>query len=315
MWATMPNGTSYMVFRAGENAALGQSDNQRTGVAHGTPIEETGAGPARVDVDVGEPGSGKGARDAAGPTGAGEPAREGTERFAGHDEPDAVEIVNGAVERVPVLSQADRSYPHVFADRRDWLVPPQSNLILNPVPHYLSVDSRERDRTVWPNANQFRIPLTGAAELPPTTRAAGVRYKNVYSISLLSAVVPNVNNVLDQPYLLLQVDEIDGMYESASPACARAFAKLYFKEVCVNGAYLRRDIGISDAISRVYWPAPRASLDSITVSLRNYDGTLFDVGTDSTPPTDPLDDRQTSFTFEIRTFVPDAGAALGHRNP
>lgn len=208
---------------------------------------------------------------------------------------------------------AENAYPFVYADEPFFQLP-QSNLIVNPVPHYLSIDSRDRDRNTWPNSNHFRIPLvTGDAS--PEVLTPGVRYKNIYSITLLSAVIPNVTGILDEPYVLLQIDEINDVYDSANPHCAKSFVKLFFKEVFVSSAYLRLDKGVGDPLVKVYWPAPRASLESITVSFRRYDGTLIDFGDDAPPESDPLGDRQTAFTLEIRTFVADVGKALGHRNP
>jgi hypothetical protein len=209
-------------------------------------------------------------------------------------------------------ADAERAYPLVYRDE-PFLQLPQTNLIVNPVPHYLTLDSRDRDRTTWRNTNQYKIPLV-APDNKPSVMSPNVRYKNIYSVSLLSAVIPNLGGVLSEPYLLLQIDEIDDVYDAANPACARAFTKLYFKEVCPGSSYLRLDKGVGDPLTKIYWPAPRASLESITISFRHYDGTLFDFGPDALPPADPLPDRQTSITLELRTFVVDSGKAIGHRN-
>jgi hypothetical protein len=231
-----------------------------------------------------------------------------------HEDEEAGKPERGAValRHQDGQSDAERVYPMVYQDA-PFLQLPQSNLIVNPVPSYLTIDSRDRDRTVWLNSNCYRIPLV-SSDNTPHVKTPGKRYKNIYSISLLSAVIPKAMGVLDEPYLLMQIDEIDNMYDSANPACSRAFTKLYFKEVWPGGKYLRLDKGVGDPLTKIYWPAPRASLDSITISFRRYDGTLFDFGPDSSPPADPLSDRQTSITLEIRTFVTDAGKALGHRN-
>jgi hypothetical protein len=225
----------------------------------------------------------------------------------GKPELDAVRL-----QHMDSLGEASHAYPMVYRDA-PFLQLPQSNLIVNPVPAYLTIDSRDRDRDAWPNSNYYRIPLV-APDNKPNVKAPGRRYKNIYSISLLSAVVPKASGVLDEPYLLMQIDEVDNVYDSANPACARAFTKLYFKEVCVGSPYLRLDKGVGDPLTKIYWPAPRASLDSVTISFRHYDGTLFDFGPDAAPPADPLNDRQTSITLEIRTFVVDVGKALGTRN-
>lgn len=217
-----------------------------------------------------------------------------------------------ALRALDQRGMANMAYPAVYRDA-PFLQLPQQNLIINPVPVYLTIDSRDRDRVTWPQANHFQIPLA-SSRTDTRVKAVGERYKNIYSISLLSAVVPNMNNVLDEPYLLFQIDEIDKVYDSANPACARAFTKLYFKEVCPSSKYLRLDKGVGDPLTKIYWPAPKASLDRLTFSFRRFDGSLFAFGPDSAPPADPLTDRQTSVTLEIRTYVVDAGRALGHRN-
>lgn len=211
------------------------------------------------------------------------------------------------------VGHSGQAFPHVYADKPFFQLP-QSNLILNPVPAYLSIDSRDRDRRVWPNSNHFRVPLV-APDNDPGVKSPNVRYKNIYSISLLSAVVPNLGGVFNDPFLLLQIDEIDDVYDAASVSCAKAFTKIYFKEVCALSPYLRMDKGVGDPLTKIYWPAPRASLESVTLSFRRADGTLIDFGPDAPLPGDPLPDRQTSITLEIRTFVVDSGKALGHRNP
>lgn len=213
----------------------------------------------------------------------------------------------------PTSSIATNTYPQMYRDE-PFYQQPQENLIVNPVPHYLTIDSRDRDREVWPNTNQYRIPLV-AVDNDLSVMSPNVRYLNIYSISLLSCVVPNDGGVMFEPYLLLQIDEIDRVYDSANPACARAFTKLYFKEVCANSKFYRLDKGVGDPLTKIYWPAPRASLETISLSFRHPDGTLFDFGPDNDlpQPVNPL--LQTTITLEIRTFVTDAGKAIGHRNP
>ncbi len=199
-------------------------------------------------------------------------------------------------------------YPFVYRDKPFFQLP-QSNLILNPQPIYLAIDSRTRDRRKWPNPARYRIPLVGTDQDEFTS---GERYKNIYSISLLSAVVPNVNNILDELYIILEIDEIDSMYDSPSPPCAKAFTKLHFSES--SGAFLRLDKGVGDPLTRIFYPKPLASLSSLTISFKRFDGTLFDFGVDTVPPTPSNNDIQNSLTLEIMTKVVDVNQAIGHRN-
>jgi hypothetical protein len=223
------------------------------------------------------------------------------------------ESSNAGVRHEDNPGMASNAFPQVFRDV-PFYQQPQTNLIVNPVPAYLTIDSRDRDRRVWPNTNQYRIPLV-SSDNDLNVKSPNVRYKNIYSISLLSCVIPNTIGVMFEPYLILQIDEIDRVYDSANVACARAFTKLYFKEVCMTSRFYRLDKGVGDPLTKIYWPAPRASLESITLSFRHPDGTLFDFGADAPLPDPMLTDLQTTITLEIRTFVTDTGKAIGHRNP
>jgi hypothetical protein len=204
---------------------------------------------------------------------------------------------------------ASYSYPHVFRDR-PFMQLPQMNLIVNPKPLYLHVESGERNRARFPNPAQYVFPLVTSSNDVDTP---GERYRNVCEVSLVSATVPNLASVLNQPYLILQIDEIGGHYDAAGPACNKAFAKLYFDNP--GGAFLRVDKGIGDPAVRVFYPKPLASLSRLSISIRNPDGTLFNFGTDTSPPqaANPL--LQNSFTFQIITKITDVNEAIGHRNP
>lgn len=221
-----------------------------------------------------------------------------------------------ALIREEVLGDESRAYPEAYqqlSPERPFLQPPQ-DLILNPVPIYISVDSRDRDRGLWPQTNQFRVPFVTSSD-NPAIKTTGDRIRNIYSISLLSCVVPNSPGVFDQPYLLLQIDEIQGIYDAANQTTTKAITKLYFREAHGGSKFLRLDKGVGDPTCRIYWPAPKASLSQLTVSFRNYDGSLFDFGADEISPTLPNTALQTTLTLEIRTYIVDTLDKIGHRNP
>ena len=204
---------------------------------------------------------------------------------------------------------ASYAYPAVYKDR-PFLQVPQMNLVINPKPLYLHVESTERNRERYPNPAEYVFPLvseSGDVDTP------GERYKNVYEISLLSATVPNSSAVFDYPYLILQIDEIGGHYHSVGPGCKKAFTKLFFENP--GGKFLRVDKGIGDPAVRVFYPTVLASLSKLSISIRKPDGTLFNFGTDTVSPQDPNPDIQNTFTFQIYTKIVDVEDALGHRNP
>lgn len=204
---------------------------------------------------------------------------------------------------------ASYRYPFVYKDA-PFMQLPQANLINNPKPRYLHVDSRNRDRNKYPNPNHYVYPLVSSQNDVDTP---GVVYKNIHEIRLISAAIPDINSPLDFPYLILAIDEIDGIYDAATPQVKRAIGKLLFCEC--GGKFLRFDPGISDGVVRNFWPAPLASLSRLTLSWLKPDGTLFSWGTDTTPPTPVNEELQNSFTLQIITEVPDVREAIGHRNP
>lgn len=190
-----------------------------------------------------------------------------------------------------------------------WLQLPQANLVVNPKPDYITINSADRNRAKWPSTSNFCIKLIDDEPGQPNG-VLGKRYRNIQSVKLLSASIPNVNGVLDEPYLLLQINEVEGMYDAPTRPQQNAFTKLYFKPAL--GKFLRMDKGVGDPLTRVYWPTPKATIDRFTVSFRTYDGDVFDFGADDGEELNP--DLQTSITLEMRDYVPDSKSALGHRN-
>lgn len=203
---------------------------------------------------------------------------------------------------------ASNRYPFVYKNAPFYQLP-QANLIQNPKIHYLHVDSRNRNRARYPNPNHYVYPLVSSSNDIDTP---GREYKNIYNITLVTATIPVLNSPLDLPYIILVIDEIEGLYDAATPQCQNAFGKLLF--TVSGGKFLRFDSGLSDPIVRVYYPAPKASLAKLTISWYKPDGTLFNWGTDTTPPTPINEDLQNSFTLQITTLVPNVETALGHRN-
>lgn len=201
------------------------------------------------------------------------------------------------------------AYPQVYRDR-PFMQLPQMNLILNPKPLYLHVDSSHRNRDRFPNPADYVFPLVSASDDVDTP---GERYKDICEISLVSATIPNNTGVLDKPYLVLQIDEIGGHYDGVGIGCRKAFSKLYFDNP--GGKFLRVDKGIGDPAVRVFYPKPLASLSRLSISIRNPDGTIFNFGTDTSLPQAPNPDLQNTFTFQIITKIVDINKAIGHRNP
>lgn len=221
--------------------------------------------------------------------------------------------------RLGKMSIPDILFPYpteTFTERANWwnhdfLQLPQANLIVNPVPHYLTISSADRNRQKYPSTSQFTIKLIDDEPGQPNG-VPGQSYRNVQSVKLLSSIIPNKNNVLSHPYLLLEIKELEGMYDACTLPSQNAFSKLYYQNMAGQKQFLRLDRGVGDPLTRVFWPTPKAVINTISVSFKTYDGNLFDFGPDNGPDIDPS--VQTSITLEIRNYVPDTKNAIGNRN-
>lgn len=203
-------------------------------------------------------------------------------------------------------------YGNGIADRashRPFLQPPQENLVESPKPYYLSIESINRDRTKYPSPSEYVFSLVASDTTDGATRYS---YRNIYEIALESVAIPNDPAILTLPYLLLQIKEVQGHYDSAHTPTTKAFAKLYLKP---QGSFMRLDKENCEPLVRVFYPAPLASLTKMSLSICNPDGTLFNFGADTVPPLAPDPSIQNSFTFRFKHRVVDVEDTVGHRDP
>lgn len=163
--------------------------------------------------------------------------------------------------------------------------------------HFVFITSKNRNTTLFPNISQY------AVELPS-------EFKNIHSIELIQGLVPNVNNVTQEPYLLLKIDEINDVMISNDPNIAESFAFLTMASPCTSdGSFIALDKKIHENTPKIY-NTPKASLQKLTISVTKHDGTLFDFGADTSPPNKSI---QHTFVFQIVTLEKKR-ATLSHRN-
>ncbi len=157
--------------------------------------------------------------------------------------------------------------------------------------YYISIDSIDRDRTVWPLSTRFEVKL----DPPDNYSGAQIQrnFKNVVSIELVNSVIPNMNRVVDMRYLYLNIPEIDGILDTTCDG-KRFFAKLLPQHALGSFVYNYQDIG--DRAKKIF-PFRGTRLDKITIELRDPSGNIVNFGDDS--GTDPNLSIQTSFTFKI----------------
>ena len=173
----------------------------------------------------------------------------------------------------------------------------------------LTISSYNRDRSLYPSVSSYSVKFTDT-DLQ-ASHVVGTTFKNVYSIELISAVYPNTNGCSTEPYLNVIIDEISTTtVHSNNQATGSAFAKLIPVDVTVPaGQFLRT---VSDGIGyngKIYRSGNTlASLDRMTISIKDIDNALFNFGADNVLPLPPNKAIQNFLTFKITTLECDTNS-------
>jgi hypothetical protein len=163
--------------------------------------------------------------------------------------------------------------------------------------NYIAVESKSRDLTAHPQPNSYRIVF-------------GDSYRNVKSIELIAATIPDKNNVLSEPYLVLQIDEFDNI-EASNSNLDNAFTILQLNSPNSSGSFIDLDMYICSGTIKIF-KTPLARLDRMSVSIKDYDNVLFDFG-DDTAGDPPNKQFQNMLLFKITTEEKKRDP-LQHRN-
>lgn len=132
---------------------------------------------------------------------------------------------------------------------------------------YLHLDSGQRDYEAYPTRAYFKIRL----DTP---------IRDIHSVEVLAMVIPNLDNVLDEPYLILDIYELNGTF-AGHPSQQPSTAVLNLQNAVTGPTYshvaLCRKVAER---SPIFYRPPKKRLDSVTFALRKPDGTLVNLGSD-----------------------------------
>lgn len=162
--------------------------------------------------------------------------------------------------------------------------------------YYLAITSANRDVLTHPNPNYYIVNLDK-------------EYKNIHSIELVQAIVPDKNSVTNEPYLLLKIDEIEHVMDSIDRPLSESFAVLEMAPPTSPGTFIQMDKRIYEHTTKIF-KTPKASLSKMTIRINDCTGQPFDFGTDSDPPQKAL---QNTFIFKIACLEKQR-KQLGQRN-
>ena len=89
---------------------------------------------------------------------------------------------------------------------------------------YITIDSADRNRTLYPNPHSYTILLDSTNN----THNIGV-LRNVVSVKLIGITIPKSKDMEKLRYLYLNVDELGGPYVGSNKTANAAFARLKFE--------------------------------------------------------------------------------------
>ncbi len=187
----------------------------------------------------------------------------------------------------------------------------QYSLVQEPVHNYklysqyLSVSSSNRDSTNYPLHYDYRINF----DQP---------FKNVKEIELISAIFPNQpaassgGDILNESHFILDIDGLNYIEfpNNTGSQALKGFSILPLKTATKSsGGFINPELGCIYHKSKVF-KTPLASLNHVTIKIRDNTGTLYDFGY---PNGTTLKTHQNHFVFKITIEEVDR-SVLNNRN-
>lgn len=163
------------------------------------------------------------------------------------------------------------------------------------VDHYLCLSSKERDITLFPDPNTYTIHFSK-------------EFKNISSIELIQAIIPDKNNVTREPFLLVKIAELEDVISSNDRNITDSFAILQMTRPTEASYFVNIDKKIHENVT-LQFHTPKASLSKMTITITDCDGVPFDF--DGVGDLSKL--YQNTLIFRISCFEKNR-KQLSHRN-
>lgn len=154
--------------------------------------------------------------------------------------------------------------------------------------HYIFIDSSYRETTNYPLHYDYKINLKD-------------NYTNVISVEMISCTFPNSTDILDEPVLMFDIDELN-FIKAHNTLGTNIFSIVPLKGPNkTSGGYINPELASNH---RALWCGKNkqiSKLSSITVKIRDVSGELYDFGS---PSGSSLKALQHSFILKLKTSVP-----------
>jgi len=154
------------------------------------------------------------------------------------------------------------------------------------VTHLVSIDSKDRDKSKWPNINNYRIDFAPTNNIFDNENEkhgyVGRSFNNVISIELCQVIMPRKaidgNDLDDYPYIIISIDEFDGVYQGTNDIMNKAFAKITFDRNI--GKYKEFSTNNSNNDRFIKKFNPRIGINKLTINFLTPDGNPYNFGSD-----------------------------------
>ncbi len=153
--------------------------------------------------------------------------------------------------------------------------------------HILVVESVNRVLSDYPNPQDYRIQLADS-------------FRNVSKIELIGATIPDKNNVLQEPYLILDIENVDNIKSNSSTSDS-AFSILQLNSPVSSGNFINIENRCVHKMKKSFNP-PLAKLERVGIKIKDLNGNLFNFG-DDTIGSPPNKNLQNVFIFRITTVI------------
>jgi hypothetical protein len=179
---------------------------------------------------------------------------------------------------------------------KDQIVLPELDYVLKE--NCIFIDSRDRDRNLYPNTNEFVVHFNDAGIIGDTGAVINASYRDVHSIELVQCVLPQVViGITGVPYLTLEIPELDNTFQGTNDTLSKAFGYLSPQDVYgtthLSTKFYRR-------CKKVFNPI-KGSLGKITLRFRRPNGELYDFGADTSAGSPVNEAVQVLLYFDIHT--------------
>jgi hypothetical protein len=184
-----------------------------------------------------------------------------------------------AYEETTLLQPADKPPEFFTPETRDFI-------------YNIVIDSKDRDRTKYPNANYFVIDFSPANFNPASPESANTgfisrAFGNIISCEVLDVVMLHTADQSDSsdsaatnpriPYILLDMAELGTNYQGTNDELNKCFAMLTSYDVMDNYKHFHINAdNSSHTIKKVY--NPRINLNRLTIQIKLPNGQLWDFG-------------------------------------